>query len=118
MIGIYNESGLFQVCSECVPVCSEAWNVEKTVCSWSVPGLFLWLLHTKLFSQKTMHLGSIPAPSQQLALENAHPRLCGRCAKFTRISYPPDSDRYEIRVNIQHSGEGALGLQGLSGKAS
>ena len=29
MIGIYNESGLFQVCSESVPICSEAWNVEK-----------------------------------------------------------------------------------------
>ena len=35
MIGIYNESGLFQVCSESVPVCSEAWNVEKQY----VPGM-------------------------------------------------------------------------------
>ena len=80
MIGIYNESGLFQVCSESVPVCSEAWNVE-TVCSWYVPSLFLWLFHTKQLSQKTMHLGSFPALRQQLALENAHPRLCGACVR-------------------------------------
>ena len=92
--------------------------------------MFLWLFHTKPFSQKRGHLGSIPAPSRQLSVENDYIRssalvalvfFCrtvekGNLGIPTRISYPPDSDRYEIRVGIYHSGEGTLGLQGLSGK--
>ena len=56
MTGNYNESGVFHVCSECVPVCSRTWNVEKQY----VPGVFqvcsYGFYHTEQVSQKSKAL--------------------------------------------------------------
>ena len=113
MIGNYNESGVFHVCSECVPVCSRTWNVEKQY----VPGVFLWVLrHRTGFAGKQGVEGTFLLHRNSfLEIKSNHGRVAPACdpgpersrshdkayiSSPTRISFPPDSDRYEIRVGL------------------